>query len=284
MISSVSSVNFEGTKKDKNAGVMPAVFTYAILGAGLRQVINPALHDKFQKISRSLSKDEVKSVLEAVDKAYETSGVKAKGVIIDRVSPKYKFDLNNFKEIYKKDYIKGIKELFIGVLKDTVKDGRNACYYPGEKKIIVPERKLSLANFHEIGHAMNFTLTKAGKCVLPIRKGVAAAGALTSLYAVCTKNKDEDNHKVHNFIRNNAGKLAVLALVPTVIEEATASHRGAKLAKNLLSPELFKKITKTHRFALGTYITMAVTAGLAAFAGVKVKDSLQARHDAKTKA
>ncbi len=53
-----------------------------------------------------------------------------------------------------------------------------------------------------------------------------------------------------------------------------ATYRGNKMAKKVLSPELFKKVQKTNRFGAMTYIATGVGAALAAVVGSKVRDAI----------
>ena len=55
-------------------------------------------------------------------------------------------------------------------------------------------------------------------------------------------------------------------------EELKASQRGNKLAKELLSPELAKKVLKYNRYGAATYIVGALAATTAVAVGSKVKD------------
>ena len=53
-----------------------------------------------------------------------------------------------------------------------------------------------------------------------------------------------------------------------------ATYRGNKMAKKVLSPELFKKVQKTNCFGAITYIAVGVGAALAAVVGSKVRDAI----------
>ena len=58
-----------------------------------------------------------------------------------------------------------------------------------------------------------------------------------------------------------------MALLPKVAEEGFATLRGNKFAKQLLSPELFKKVVKTNALGFSTYVIAAVLAGVGVYAG-----------------
>ena len=80
--------------------------------------------------------------------------------------------------------------------------------------------------------------------------------------------------KVTTFIKNNVGKLAVLSFIPLVAEELAASYKGEKLAKQVLSPELLKKVENCNRLGASTYILMASAVGLGAVVASKVRDAI----------
>ena len=54
--------------------------------------------------------------------------------------------------------------------------------------------------------------------------------------------------KATDFIKNNAGKLTFATFIPTLIEEAMASIKGNKMAKELLNPQMAKKIANLRIF------------------------------------
>ena len=105
---------------------------------------------------------------------------------------------------------------------------------------------------------------------------------LLTMYAVFTrasKPKEEGKElngaqKTHNFVRNNAGKLAFVASLPMLIEEGMATIKGQKYANKLLKPELAKRVLKGNAIAYMSYLATAVFGALAAATAVKVKDKV----------
>ena len=100
--------------------------------------------------------------------------------------------------------------------------------------------------------------------------------------ALC-KRKKVDGEKpkgffdrVTTFIKNNVGVLSAGAMLPVLAEELKATSRGNKLAKQLLSPENYKKVVKSNRWGATTYALAVVGAGLAAHFANKVKDKIAA--------
>ena len=61
---------------------------------------------------------------------------------------------------------------------------------------------------------------------------------------------------------------------PAVIEEAMATQKGNKLAKKLLSPELFKKVKHVNNLGFITYLMAPIAIGVGTFLGVKAKDKI----------
>ena len=102
------------------------------------------------------------------------------------------------------------------------------------------------------------------------------------MIAICKRPKAEGEHpkgffdKATTFIKNNVGKLSFAAMLPIVAEEAIATMRGNKLAKQLLSPENFKKVAKCNMYGAATYVLSAVAMGVGAWAANKVADKFLA--------
>lgn len=168
---------------------------------------------------------------------------------------------------------------------ESVRHGNNAFFCTGNK-ILMPEKDLSFAVFHEIGHAMNHNFSKALKSIQLSRNLLLTIPSIIALFGTFTKNSKPEvgkelskDEKTKNFIRDNAGKLAFLSMVPILFEEALATIKGQKLANKVLSPELARKVGKGNRFAYLTYLAQAVFSALGAYSAVKVKDSIIAKKE-----
>ena len=70
-------------------------------------------------------------------------------------------------------------------------------------------------------------------------------------------------------------------MLPTLGEEAMASIRGVKLANKVLDANLAKHVAKGNCIAYMSYLGGAIALGLAAFAGVKIKDHFIEKKAAK---
>lgn len=161
-----------------------------------------------------------------------------------------------------------------------LEQGRNAIFWPKTNEIAVNIEKLGTATFHEMGHAVNHNFSKFWKGMQKLRVPCGIAGGLFGTVALLKRKKVEGEEpkgffdKTTTFIKNNVGKLTLAAFAPIVAEELMATYRGNKMAKKVLSPELFKKVQKTNRFGAMTYIAVGVGAALAAVVGSKVRDAI----------
>ena len=187
--------------------------------------------------------------------------------------------LSECEKIFKEEGFKALREK----IKATTK------IYVKANSVILPEKALAGAGFHELGHAMNFNLSKIGKFLQKCRPVAILAAPLLTMYAVFTrasKPKEEGKElngaqKTHNFVRNNAGKLAFVASLPMLIEEGMASIKGQKYANKLLKPELAKRVLKGNAIAYMSYLATAVFGALAAATAVKVKDNAIAKKEGR---
>jgi hypothetical protein len=80
--------------------------------------------------------------------------------------------------------------------------------------------------------------------------------------------------KATTFIKNHATGLAALGTVPLLAEEGLASIKGAKLAKEIISPENYKLLNKLNGKAWLTYATFAGGTILATYVAGKVRDAI----------
>lgn len=184
--------------------------------------------------------------------------------------------------------IKLIKRYMLSKSFKPFENGTNAMAVFKEKLFFLPKNGLPATGFHEFGHLLNET--KGWNKVLNKGKYMAFAAPLILLMTVFgnTKKETEDNkltkvQKTVNFVRNNAGKLVLLTQLPLLLDEGIASHTGHKLAKKLLTPELYKKVVKNNAFAFSTYLGVALVSTFNAFAMVKIKDHFKNKYENKVK-
>ena len=188
-----------------------------------------------------------------------------------------------FKESFFKAFdISGLKEKGVSLVEAQFNDvpleyklGQQACYDPFNKQVILNTDKISSAGFHELGHALNSLKSKYGiKYLAKLRAPGYVIAGLMEYFAIFSRTKPKDTKRnVTDIIEDNCGKIAFLAMMPTVIEEAVASYRGIKLAKKSGVPEpLIKNMKKIYLKAHTTYSAKAVLGGLAVYASRKIMD------------
>ena len=163
---------------------------------------------------------------------------------------------------------------------EEAKAGKNTFFQATDNQIIVNRNKLGTGAFHEMGHAVNYNFSKFWKGMQGLRLPCMASGVLFGTVALFKRKKVEGEEpngfidKTTTFIINIVWKLLFITSAPIVAEELMATHRGNKMAKKVLSPELFNKVKLTNRWGLAIYITSAVGTALAAVAGSKIRDAI----------
>lgn len=161
----------------------------------------------------------------------------------------------------------------VGILPDIMA-GKNACYIPATRQIHINTNKISIAGFHEAGHAVNDIVGKTGKVLSKLRWPGRSFAGLMGTVALFGRRKPKDAPRdSFDVVKDNCGKLAFLAMLPTVFEEGLASHNGIKIAKKTgLSKPLVDNMKKLYKKTLLTYIGHAVLTGLAVGAASMVMD------------
>lgn len=161
------------------------------------------------------------------------------------------------------------------LVNNDCKLGRNACFIPKTKEVLINTEKISSAGFHELGHAMNALKSKFGvKYLAKMRAPGYAIAGLMEYFAIFSRTKPKGAPRSFtDVVEDNCGKIAFLAMLPVVIEEAIASHRGIKLARQVgLAEPLIKNLEKLYSKALLTYGGRAVLGGIAVWASRKIMD------------
>ncbi len=260
----VSSVAALTAASAVQSGILPA----QLLGA-----------DKMSKISRTLDKDKVEIANKAADDVLnKLTNLEKKGVKIHNYQ---KAGIN----------ITGVPDRVLEItnpLFATAK-GKNALFLNkaipaanlAANSVVINKDKLSLAAFHELGHAYNFNNSKFWKAMQNLRTpSIALAGAFALLPALVKEIKPKDGEelttkeKINNGLRKASPALAFLSMTPMLLEEGKATLRGNKWAKELLNPEMYKKVVKSNRYGYFSYMATAASFALMAFVGKKVKDKM----------
>lgn len=281
--------NQENTYKNPGFGtILGGVAAGSVVNALVAapaQLVAPKLMEKMADISRNLTDDEFKTVEKAITETIETSGLAKKGVGIIKATAENADEISKImaKEMdsssIMKVFPKNVKEIIGNVLHSMVQEGKNALYTFKSKKIIMPEKELSLALFHEAGHAANHNLSAIGRALQKCRK-LSLLGMPIAMIAFWKTKKAPNQEpttvtdKTTTFIKENAGKLTFLTFIPMLLEEGLASIKGNNFAKKILSPELAKKVSHSNALGFLTYIGMASFTSLGIYLGTKVKDSI----------
>ena len=253
----------------------------------------------------NISQAEHNRYWDAAKQAYETSGLKEKGVEL--------FDLNssNLAQITKDTFQKtgqrlkqsgktplklyeGKRPKWMYILfgpshedklkaaLKTISEGNNACFHPGSNNVFVNKDTMGFSAFHEMGHAVNANSKGALKTLSTGRHFAAFAVPFLLAAALIKKRKPESSDEPRstqrrkNFLKDNIGLITFGCMLPTVVEEGLASINGAKLAKKVLNPQELKKLNITNAKAWSTYLLGATLVSICAQLAVKVKDRLVA--------
>lgn len=190
-----------------------------------------------------------------------------------------KLNLNG-KPLFEKLRIIGseVRVMFKNLSSARYINGDAACYSSKSNKIFIRVSNRGLSGFHEIGHSVNYHLSPFWKTIQKMRRPMMMVSSTLPMIALFKRKKVEGEEpqnfvdKSTTFIKNNVGKLTALAFVPTILEELKATQRGNKLAKQICSPEVYKKVVKSNACGAATYISASVFWGLAAYAMNKVRD------------
>lgn len=254
----------------------------------LANSINKKILQPIAKRKLNIDKSKIDKVRHLENIALQTTNLSKKGVkilyldknsfqnYIDSLNPLKNNSTNN-------KYIKSIEIFFNKFLTNKFipfKKGENACFYADKNLILLSKNHtdLELSVFHEMGHAKNYHFGVVSK-LLQSQRALTLFVPLISLYALfskkSTKEKENANkERVKTWIQNHAGMLATSCFIPTILEEAIASFKGAKIAKKLLPKNLYKNTVIGYIFALSSYVCAALFTGISLQAGLKVRDSI----------
>jgi len=164
----------------------------------------------------------------------------------------------------------------------AAKNGKNSFFSYEINSILTNMEKMGASGFHEIGHAINYNKSKFWRILQKSRMPLLSLSGLFMTIPLFTRKKAEGEQpkgfldKTAAFIKENTGKLTIAAFIPVIAEELRATKRGNALAKQILSPENFKKVVKINRLGAISYTIGALFSGLAAFTMNKVRDKFAA--------
>ena len=126
---------------------------------------------------------------------------------------------------------------------------------------------------------MNKNLSKCANMLGKFRLMPILGGLMVTLSLLKDKKRDDEKplgffDKTAIFIKNNVGKLVFASYIPMLAEEGLASIRGQKVAKKLLSPDVYKNVVKGNALGFSTYLLVAISASLGATFATKVRDKI----------
>jgi len=209
--------------------------------------IGNALTGRMGKVAQSVNPDEISRALQ---QALKNGNIADKVVIQDfRSNPQIIGRSGKPQPFFSaiNTNIKNIGNKFVNYIKESLdlvgaaKKGKNAFFNPANNQIMINSEKLGTAGFHEIGHAINFNNSKFWRAMQKIRPVSMFAPAVILAISLFKRKKAEGEQpqgffdKTTTFIKNNAGKLAGLSMLPIVAEELKATQRGNALAKQIVS-------------------------------------------------
>ena len=257
--------------------------------------ISTMLSDKMCNI-QNFSNEDILQIKNAAKQILDKHGLTAKGVTI-----KYLPEIEPPKDLIGKLMSK------VNVI-DSVKQGKNAFFTPkdvfgmdllfgGKIKILdknticMPENKIQGSVLHEIGHAHSFNKGGFLKLLQKVRPVAIYLPVLLTLYGAFSKKSKPTGEnqeltkkqKANNFIRDNAGILSFISMLPILAEEAAATIKGKNFAKEFLSKDIIKKATKANWLGFSSYVLAAVASAIGAAVAVKIKDKAIEKKEEKLK-
>lgn len=283
----ITNVKKAPAKKEKGSFKAAGAAQLAMLSS---MPIGMASVAGMSQINKKLTPEQIKKINECADAMIDATGLRSKGVKIDNVT---RAGLN----------FTGIPDAIYDMMDSysAVAHGKNAFFIPKDVKnkvtgeilhskntIIANREKMSTSLFHEIGHAFNANKSTFWKVMQKMRMPAMILASSLAVFAAFTKKEEAKDgeelttgQRVKNSVRNNAGIIAGVSMLPVVAEEVMASVRGCKWANKNLPKELAKKVRSTNICGAASYLASAAAVALSAFAAVKVKDSIMEKQQAK---
>ncbi len=180
------------------------------------------------------------------------------------------FGHKKLEEVVNKKYQKSL---------NAVRKGCNAFFSSLFKVVCVNKEKFTSPIFHEIGHSINHYKSSFWRGVQKLRVFSSFAPVVLLGAALFTPKKSEEQKekqgfigKSATFIKENAGKLATLSMLPLLAEELRASQVGNKLAKQYLSGDALKSVLKTNKISALSYSSAVVATGVCVCIANMVRD------------
>lgn len=295
MISNIERKNGQNdVRLHKKLKIKDSARTAVGIAAGA--AVGASVYNAFSAAPRPLIRNSLKNLpaqdafVAAFDKAFEKSGLGKKGIeVLDANPQNSAVFVEKMKNVFPKFLLKLVEkkpELDTALNKSlenmtgTIVKGKNAGYIHRGKFIVFNKEKLSIAGFHELGHALNANFGGLGKILQKSRtpfKLLSVAAFGTALF----KPEKQDGAKPKNgldkigsFVKDNCGKIAFLGMAPLLAEEALASIKGIRAAKPFLDAKSLKQLKIFNAKAFLTYAGLAFGVGAGVSAASWVRDCI----------
>lgn len=274
-ISAQNKVTKQKLEQKKNTIVQKACTTLCSMGVAAPAIManNFSTNYFFKKmfnVAKSITADEKKELNECADK------------LLKNVKPLNSIQIYNITA--KTNFESSVETGFA----QQLKEGTNA-YFDGVSGVYINREISPNLLFHELGHAHNSKCSKISKKIMPYyakSQHIPFIIAIASLILSEEKPKDGKEltkfQKAKNIFRKTLPFIAAASSFPCLFEEGTATLKGNKWARNMLSPALAKKVVKGSKFGFLTYATVPIAAFLISFLGAKYKDFLQSEKAKKS--
>lgn len=280
------------SKKEKVNSTLFAILGYGIVFTAVNSFFRIIANGVHSQSVKEMDEETLKSLSSKAKDAINNSDLQDKGVKILVVSKENAQSVKEAEKLSEQWFRKHFKPIVVLIDRLPEKQKQEAykellldffknknCYIDDFKTIILSGDKKAVSAFHEIGHAINANSSKSLKYLQKMR-GIQFLAPVIGLFSIFTSAKnDTDEHKLSfsektvNFIRNNAGKLSFICMLPMFIEEGIASVKGIKIAKNYVTAKTLESLKDCYKANQTAYGAKVFAIPLAIYAGVKIKDN-----------
>lgn len=288
-------MNVSVSKNDNKVSLFEGV---AGIGAGYasyqsaQKLIKKPYGKYLMKELTSVPQAENDTMWKAAQKAFKTSPLTNKKVKIVDINPN---TFEKFKDKVIAEHFKpqsGEKDVAGKLLKKleqkqkskleqsirSISEGKNACYIPKMQTVALNSKKMAFSTFHELGHSINHASKGFAGKLHGCRNYFALLAPVLLFTSMLKKKKAKGDKpqgiwdKTTTFVKENCGKLMFACMIPTLAEEGLASINANKLAKNVLKPDLLKKMNKLNFKAWTSYLAGATIMSVCGALAVWIKD------------
>ena len=169
----------------------------------------------------------------------------------ENIKNNQKLKSNNLKLIYvNQQNFKDLEpELQNNNVVKLIREGKNAAFFSKYNKILMPEKKLQLSIFHEIGHALNYNYSKLWQnlCKFSNYSSIFMYLIFVEKIFNTSKTQKQSSSKKDALITS-------IPVIPSIIEEGLASIKGSFEAKKLVNRDLYRKILKNNGLSFSVYL------------------------------